>query len=126
MSSISERIANLLKSDKRFTQKGLHEATGIPASTINRWVKEGSSIDSEYLIPISEYFGISVNTLLTGNKESPNGDVAPPPGVDPILIRLIARLNRDQQLELRGYVKRMLDEPVAADPSGAPSGKMAK
>ena len=64
MSSVSERIAELLKKDKRFTQKGLHEATGIPASTINRWVKDGSSIDSEYIIPISEYFGVSAEYLL--------------------------------------------------------------
>lgn len=68
MSSVSERIAELLRKDKRFTQKGLHEATGIPASTINRWVKEGSSIDSEYIIPISEYFGVSAEYLL-GNSD---------------------------------------------------------
>ena len=55
---------------------------------------------------------VSVNTLLTGN-EDPAEEPAVPAGIDPLLMRLISRLNRDQQIELRGYVKRMLDEPVA-------------
>lgn len=115
MSGLNERIAQLLESDKkRFTQVGLHNATGASTSAISRWIKDGASIDAKYIIPISEYFGISVYALLTGNEDSSNEDGIPP-GVDPLLIRLIARLNRDQQIELRGYVKRMLDEPVAAD-----------
>ena len=113
MSEINERIAQLLNSDnKRFSQVGLHHATGASTSAISRWIKEGSVIDAKYIIPISEYFGISVNTLLTGSEDSSN-EVGMPAGIDPLLMRLISRLNRDQQIELRGYVKRMLDEPVA-------------
>lgn len=124
--SVSERVLELLSKDKSFSQKELAKSIGVAPSTLSNWLLKNRDIPPDKLIPICEYLGVSVNSLLTGNEESPNGDMVPPPGVDPILIRLIARLTRDQQLELRGYVKRMLDEPVAADPAEAPSGKMAK
>lgn len=47
------------------------------------------------------------------------------PGIDPQLLQLIRQLDREQQIELRGYIKGMLGRSVAADPAEAPA-KMAK
>lgn len=118
--SVSKRVLELLSNDKSLSQKGLAQAIGVAPSTLSNWLLKNRDIPPEKLIPICEYLGISVNTLLTGNEES-----AVPADVDPLLMRLISRLNRDQQIELRGYVKRMLDEPVAADKNHA-AQKMAK
>ena len=111
--SVSKRVLELLSNDKSRSQKELAQAIGVAPSTLSNWLLKNRDIPPDKLIPICEYLGISVNTLLTGNEEPITEETAPP-GVDPLLIRLISRLNRDQQIELRGYVKRMLDEPVAA------------
>jgi transcriptional regulator with XRE-family HTH domain len=110
--SVSKRVLELLSNDKSLSQKGLAQAIGVAPSTLSNWLLKNRDIPPEKLIPICEYLGISVNTLLTGN-EDPAEEPAVPAGIDPLLMRLISRLNRDQQIELRGYVKRMLDEPVA-------------
>lgn len=110
--SVSKRVLELLSNDKSLSQKGLAQAIGVAPSTLSNWLLKNRDIPPEKLIPICEYLGISVNTLLTGN-EDPTEEPAVPAGIDPLLMRLISRLNRDQQIELRGYVKRMLDEPVA-------------
>ena len=47
-------------------------------------------------------------------------------GVDPELLHLIRRLNKEEQIELRGYIRGVYGRSVAADPAEAPSGKMAK
>lgn len=110
--SVSKRVLELLSNDKSLSQKGLAQAIGVAPSTLSNWLLKNRDIPPEKLIPICEYLGISVNTLLTGN-EDPAEEPAVPAGIDPLLMRLISHLNRDQQIELRGYVKRMLDEPVA-------------
>ncbi|MBQ6634790.1 MAG: helix-turn-helix domain-containing protein [Lachnospiraceae bacterium] len=47
-------------------------------------------------------------------------------GIDPELLQMIRRLNKEEQIELRGYIRGVYGRSVAADPSEAPSGKMAK
>lgn len=47
-------------------------------------------------------------------------------GVDPELLQMIRRLNKEEQIELRGYIRGVYGRSVAADPPEAPSGKMAK
>lgn len=47
-------------------------------------------------------------------------------GVDPELLQMIRRLKKEEQIELRGYIRGVYGRSVAADPSEAPSGKMAK
>ena len=112
--SVSKRVLELLSNDRSRSQKELAQSIGVSTSTLNNWLLKDRAIPTEKLIPICEYLGISVNTLLTGNEE-PASATSAPSGVDPLLMRLIFRLSRDQQIELRGYVKRMLDEPGAAD-----------
>lgn len=111
--SVSKRVLELLSNDKNLSQKELAQSIGVAPSTLSNWLLKDRDIPPEKLIPICEYLGITINTLLTGDEE-PVNEVAALSGVDPLLLRLISRLSRDQQIELRGYVKRMLDEPVAA------------
>lgn len=44
-------------------------------------------------------------------------NVSTPIGIDAQLIRMIGKLSSIQQAEVKGYVRRMLEEPVAASPS---------
>ena len=46
-------------------------------------------------------------------------------GVDPELLQMIRRLNKEEQIELRGYIRGVYGRSVAADPAEAPA-KMAK
>ena len=111
--TIGNRVLHLLK-EKGLKQKDLADYLHTKPSTVNGWKNTNRNPSCDLIIPICEFLGVSVNTLLTGNEE-PASATSAPSGVDPLLMRLIFRLSRDQQIELRGYVKRMLDEPGAAD-----------
>ena len=120
--TIGNRVLALLK-EKGLKQKDLAEYLHTGSSTINGWKSENRNPSSELIVPICEFLGISCEFLLTG-EEHDSGDSSPP-GIDPRLLDLIFQINEIQQAEVKGYVHRMLEEPVAADPSNAPE-KMAK
>lgn len=66
--TIGERIAQLLKLQGKMA-KDLAEYLGISASSVTGWV-HGSYPSSQYVVKISEFFGISANYLLTGQDAS--------------------------------------------------------
>lgn len=70
--NINQRVQNLLDNSK-LTQKELSKYISVASSTLNNWIKLGRSIPSEYIIPICEFFGVTVDYLLTGTetKHSP-------------------------------------------------------
>lgn len=74
MHAINERIMEIINSNKDLSQKKMSLATGIPAGTINSWVKRGSAIPAEYIAPICDYLSVSTDYLLTGqeNREIDN------------------------------------------------------
>lgn len=45
------------------------KATGIPSSTFSDWKKGKSSPKAEKLQKIADYFGVSVDYLMTGKDE---------------------------------------------------------
>lgn len=65
--SIGNIIINELQ-HKKLTQKQLAEYIKVPTSTINNWLKLGRSIPAEFIIPISEFFNITPEFLLTGKN----------------------------------------------------------
>lgn len=67
---INQRIVKLL-SEKNLTQKELCQNIGVSPSTLNNWLKLNRSIPSEYLIPISEFFNVSVYYLLSDDENIP-------------------------------------------------------
>ena len=70
--NINQRIQELI-CNSNVSQKALSSAISVPTSTLNNWIKLGRSIPSEYIIPICEFFDISVDYLLTGKEKSSRG-----------------------------------------------------
>lgn len=67
MAPINERIIEQITiSNHSLSQKGLAQHLNKAQSTISQWLTQGRAIPSEYIIPICEYLGCSVNWLLTG------------------------------------------------------------
>ncbi len=68
--SIIERIYYLLdKTGKKNAH--LAEYLDVSSGQISTWKRRGSDIPAKYIIPISEFFGVSVMYLLTGQDEEP-------------------------------------------------------
>lgn len=65
--NINQRVQELLNNSK-LTQKELSTYISVAPSTLNNWIKLGRSIPSEYIIPICEFFGVSLEYLLTGKE----------------------------------------------------------
>jgi transcriptional regulator with XRE-family HTH domain len=107
--SINERISEILKSNKNLTQKDLANSINVAASTVNNWLKLGRSIPTEYAIPISEFLGVDVYFLLTGDNISYNLSQE-----DKEWLALIHKLPVEAQYEFRGeikgYLKRLNEE----------------
>lgn len=67
-SIITQRIATLFDNDKSKKQKELAKKIGISESTLSTWLSKGRDIPPEYLLPICEFWNISLIWLLTGEK----------------------------------------------------------
>lgn len=48
-------------------QKDLAEAIGVPASTLNSWLKRGRDIPAQYIMGISDFLECTPMYLLTGD-----------------------------------------------------------
>lgn len=65
MKEINKRIIELLKpKSSPFSQKEMAAAIGVPANTLNSWLKLDRDIPAEKIMPICEYLNISVDYLL--------------------------------------------------------------
>lgn len=64
--TINEKILKSLK-DGGTTQKELAAAIGVPYSTLNSWLKLKRDVPSQYLVPICEALGMSIDNLLYGD-----------------------------------------------------------
>lgn len=72
MSSINERIYEIIRSDKSLTQSGLASYLGKSNSTLSLWFSEGRPIPADCIIPICKYLNVSIMWLLTGSDHSDN------------------------------------------------------
>lgn len=93
--SIFERIA-MLRGERGLSQNALEREVGLPRNTICKWDKSVPSADK--LKMVADYFGVTVDYLLTGEeKESPQTE-----GLS------------ETKLALLAAVKSMSDEDAAA------------
>lgn len=116
--SIQERILFLLRQQKK-TQKDLCLSIGVQFATLNRWLKEERSIPAECIVGISDFFGVPVYYLLTGQDEIKSGFKAIDINGNPVT------LSQEQQelLKLRAnqaLTKRILE--VMEDAHGKSGG----
>ncbi len=63
--SINERILSFLTMNS-LKQIDLADYIGVSTSTLNNWLKLGRDIPAKFIIPICEFFQVSVYLLLTG------------------------------------------------------------
>lgn len=63
----------LLRKAKGLSQEQLAEALDLTRQTISKWELNQSTPDLDYLIQLSEYFGVSVDCLIKGEP----GDAGP-------------------------------------------------
>jgi len=106
-----ERILALIASsglsDSAFCQE-----IGIGNGIVGKWRANKQKPSTDAVIKIAKYFDVSTDYLLLGKESSAIGI----PKSDIEWMKILHRLDSQQQAELKGYIKRMLDESsVAAD-----------
>lgn len=107
---IIHRMLSLLD-DKSLKMVDLCRHLEINTSTMTNWKNRGTDPPAKYIAPICEFLGVSYEYLLTG-KETPATFISPD---NAEWLSLIYQLPLEKQYELKGYIKRMIDESVAAD-----------
>ena len=110
--TINERVVYLIKSNKKYTQKDLSDSIGVAPSTVNNWLKLNRSIPAESIIPISEYFGVTVDFVLTGQDSKPTLTAE-----QQELLDVFSRLSEETQRDFLGAMR------LHADLHGTPEGE---
>lgn len=108
-----ERIKALC-SEKKLTIQKLEAATGLSNGTIGKWGKASPKADS--LAAVAEYFGVSMEYLLTGKETAPAREEPELSEDEVILLTAFRSLTEDQ----RRFVLRQLR--AAAQESGDQAG----
>jgi len=86
-------------------------------SAVNQW-KRGSTPKQPILQNIADYFGVSIDYLLTG-KDSPTAQAAGLSEEDRELITLYQQLSPQQQDFLLTQLRALVPPPAAPDTSGS-------
>lgn len=73
--TIAERIRDLLKTQKK-RQSDLARVLHVRATTVSEWCKGKHDITATFYPKIAEFFGVSLDYLITGNE--PRGAPAAP------------------------------------------------
>lgn len=69
MSTLGKRIAAFRK-EKGLTQEALAEITDVTPQAVSKWENDQTCPDIQLLPKLSEILGVSVDTLLSGKRES--------------------------------------------------------
>ena len=113
---IIDRILNLLD-EKKIKAADLCRYIGINTSTMTNWKNRGTDPPAKLIIPICEFLDVSCDFLLTGTEKV----LHPYSSEDSEWLSLIHQLPKEAQYEfrgeLKGYIKRLNEESVAADDS---------
>lgn len=73
--TINEKIVQGLTFSGK-TQKELAESIKVSKSTLNNWLKLGRDIPAQYIVPICEFIGTSVDYMLYGEGDAPHSPTA--------------------------------------------------
>ncbi|MEG1884525.1 MAG: helix-turn-helix transcriptional regulator [Clostridia bacterium] len=57
-----------------FTQRDLGELLGVTATTVSRWERGEREPSFDYLLQLSDLFGVTVDALLRKESEAANDD----------------------------------------------------
>lgn len=90
---------------------GLSKKLGVGTTTTTNWKQRGTDPPAKFIVPICEYLGCSVEYLLTGHEAET--EKAPIPGISENgreMLELYEKLPERKQIEMIGYIRRMVDE----------------
>ncbi len=107
--TVNERVSDVLKA-KKATQRDLAAAISVSTSTLNNWLKLGRDIPAQYIIPICEFFDVSLSYLLTGKEAGPVIKKSPAPGISENgreMLELYEKLPEREQILLIGRLQEM-------------------
>ena len=114
--TIGNRVLSLLN-EKGLKQKDLADYLGTKPSTVNGWKESNRNPSSDLIVRICEFLNVSYEFILTGTEKT----VYSYPSDDAEWLTLIHQLPPEAQHEfrgeLKGYIKRLNEESVAADDS---------
>lgn len=112
MYEIFERLCN----ERNVTVADVSRATGIGQSTLGSWKKRRNILSARHAQKIADYFGVSLQYLMTGKDDGTNVIAIPADQVshdileiirdNPIIVEMIydfADIDREHYLRLRGY-----------------------
>lgn len=71
--SIGDTIA-VLRKQKGWTQAELAEKLNVSDKAVSKWEQDGGAPSIEFLVPLAEILGVSIDYLLTGKIGQPNLD----------------------------------------------------
>lgn len=112
--TIGNRVLALLN-EKGLKQKDLADYLGTKPSTVNGWKETNRNPSSDLIVRICEFLNVTYEYILTGKENS----IYSYQSDDAEWLSLIHQLPPEAQYEfrgeLKGYLKRLNEESVAAD-----------
>lgn len=112
--TIGNRVLTLLN-EKGLKQKDLADYLGTKPSTVNGWKEPNRNPSSDLIVRICEFLGTSYEFILTGTEKITHSYSSE----DSEWLSLIHQLPKEAKYEfrgeLKGYIKRLNEESVAAD-----------
>ena len=96
-----------MRESREILQKDLAEEINLDRATVSSWERGKSYPTVETLIKISDYFNVSIDSLLglTNNKKALD-DLTEE---EKELLKDVRELDRDEKNKLKGYLKALLE-----------------
>lgn len=120
--TIGNRVLEILNK-KGLKQKDLAIYLGTKPSTVNGWKEPNRNPSSELIVRICEFLNVSYEYLLTG-KEVSTPVISSSDDTEwlSLIHKLPPKAQHEFKGEIKGYLKRLNEESVAADKSFRKTG----
>ena len=112
--SISERMFKLLE-EKNKKSVDLAAVLDVGTGQISTWKKRNTDPPSKYISKICEFLDVSYEYLLTGKESSTSLTSTEDAEWLSLIHQLPTEAQHEFRGELKGYLKRLNEESVAAD-----------
>lgn len=109
--NFKEILIELINEKTNGSQKELAEQTGIPASTINCWLKKDTKPTYVQILKLADFFEVSVDYLL--GRESDSGIVninANLSDSEKNLVYMFRKLDAKDKCKVQGFVQALYEK----------------
>lgn len=112
--SISARIFELLKAQGK-TQTSLANYIGIRVATVSAWKAQNTDPSANLLAKIAEFFGVSVDYLVTGKEQEKKPAASDEPSIKIKNVKFIGRDGKVKYKNLSPEMIAMLEQLPDSD-----------